>query len=341
MHLKTGLAYWALERPVLACLSLVAFLLSGSLVRAQQVHRFIDAGVMGTDLRIDVYGQDPVSLDRALEQAEAELRRIEDLMTTWRPSPLTRLNEQAGQGPQSVPAELAAIIARGRELHRVTGGVFDISFYPVGKLWDFKATSPSLPDPEELKAALRHVDASRILINAEAVTVELPAGMAIGLGGIAKGYGVDRAIRVLMDAGVRHALVNAGGDLKALGKRDGEPWEIAIKHPRDRARAMATLRLSNQCLVTSGDYERFFRLDGTLYHHILDPATGMPATGCISASVVAHNAELADALATACVVLGPEKAVTMLARFPRVEAILVGLDGSVVMTDGLPLAETP
>ncbi len=296
---------------------------------------------MGTDLKIDVYGEDAAALDAAMENAVAEMRRIEDLMTTWRDSPLTRLNDASGQGPQSVPRELAAIIGRARELHRATDEAFDVTFYAVGRLWDFKAESPTLPDPAKLKAALPLVDASRIGIDPDSVTVDLPEGMAIGLGGIAKGYGVDQAMRVLIKAGVKHALVNAGGDLKALGEKDGAPWEIAVKHPRERERAMATLRLSNQCLVTSGDYERFFKLDGRIYHHILDPRTGMPADGCISATVVAHNAELADALATACVVLGPEKGVALIDRFARAEAILVGMDGEVVMTDGLPVAPAP
>lgn len=137
-------------------------------------------------------------------------------MPTWRPSPLTALNDAAGRGPQGVPLELAQIVARGRALHAVTDGAFDISFYAVGRLWDFKAAAPRIPDPVAIRDALAFVDAARIGVDPESVTVTLPAGMAIGLGGIAKGYGVDRAMQVLMDHGIQHALVNAGGDLKAL-----------------------------------------------------------------------------------------------------------------------------
>ena len=308
---------------------------------AALVHRRVDTGVMGTSLQIDVYGEDAAALDAALEAAVAELERVEDLMTTWRPSPLTRLNDAAGSGPVPAPLELAQIVARGRALHGLTEGAFDITFYAVGRLWDFKAPEPHLPDPEAIRAALPFVDAARVEVDPEAVTVSLPAGMAVGLGGIAKGYGVDRAMQALIDRGVKHAMVNAGGDLKALGLRDGQPWEIAVKHPRDRDRALAAIRLSNQCLVTSGDYERFFEIAGKRYHHIIDPRTGMPARGCMSASVIGYNAEMADALATACCVLGPERGKALIESLPRVEAILVGLDGEVTMTSGIPAASAP
>ncbi|MFP6739201.1 MAG: FAD:protein FMN transferase, partial [Planctomycetota bacterium] len=250
-------------------------------------------GVMGTQLKITVIGTDPALLDRAMEAAAGEVKRVEDLMTDWRASELTSLNESAGQGPREVPRELAAIISRAIELHRLTGGGFDITFAAAGKLWSFKTAPKSLPDPGEIKAALQLVNAGAVKVSAADNTVELPAGMTIGLGGIAKGYGVDRAMKILMDHGIRNAIVDAGGDMKILGKKFGEPWEIAIKHPRRKERALAVLNLNNTCLVTSGDYERFFELEGKRYHHIIDPRTGYPARGCMSASVVAPNAEYA------------------------------------------------
>ncbi len=305
--------------------------------QAEWVHHRIERGIMGTSLQIDLYGHDLDGLKKAGAAAVAELERVEAMMTTWKPSPLTALNDGAGSGPQKVPPELAQIIARSHALHEATDGAFDISFYSVGKLWDFKAAHPVIPPAADIEAALVNVDASRIVIDALTSQVELPSGMAVDLGGIAKGYGVDRAMQVLMDHGIEHAMVNAGGDLKALGLNDGKPWEIAIKHPRNPRKALASVRLSNQCLVTSGDYERFFKADGRIYHHIFDPRTGMPATGCISVSVIGHNAELADALATACCVLGPEKGKQIVDAFPRMEAIFVGMDGSVTMTDNVPV----
>lgn len=316
---------------------MLAWMALPSLLYAEQVHYRIERGVMGTSLEIDLYGEDLEVLKDAADAAVAEMERIEVMMTTWKPSPLTELNDAAGKGPQAVPPELAQIIARAKMLHDATDGAFDISFYAVGRLWDFKAEFPAPPSPEAIQAALVHVDASRIQVNAERCEVELPAGMSIDLGGIAKGYGVDRAMKVLMDHGIKNAMVNAGGDLKALGLNEDTPWEIAIKHPRNAKKALATVRLSNQCLVTSGDYERFFKLDGRIYHHIFDPRTGMSATGCISVSVIGPNAELADALATACCVLGPERGKKLIESFPRMSAIFVGMDGSVTMTENMPV----
>ena len=291
--------------------------------------------VMGTQLKITVIGTDPALLDRAMEAAAGEVKRVEDLMTDWRASELTSLNESAGQGPREVPRELAAIISRAIELQRLTDGGFDITFAGVGKLWSFKTAPKSLPDPGTIKAALRHVNAGAVKVSAADNTVELPAGMKIGLGGIAKGYGVDRAMKILMDHGIRNAIVDAGGDMKILGKKFGEPWEIAIKHPRRKERALAVLNLNNTCLVTSGDYERFFEYEGKRYHHIIDPRTGYPAEGCMSASVVAPNAEYADALATSMCVLGPEKGLELIERLPRIEAVLVGMNGKVHVSSGL------
>lgn len=291
--------------------------------------------VMGTKLEIKVLGDDAEQLDRATEAAVREIRRVEDLMTDWRDSELTRLNDAAGKGPRKVPTELASIVSRAVEMHKLTGGAFDVTYAAVGALWDFKKRPAVVPDAEAIRGALRFVDASRVQVDPLKSTVQLPEGMRLGLGGIAKGYGVDRAMAMLVEHGVRDAIVDAGGDLKVLGKKFGKPWEIAIRHPRDRGRAMALLRLSNTCVVTSGDYERFFEKDGKRYHHIIDPRSGYPSTGCLSATVVAQNAEFADSLATALCVLGPEEGLRLVERLRRVEALVVGMDGKPHASSGL------
>ncbi len=300
-----------------------------------QVLRERSLAVMGTSLELRVIGPDARALEQALDAAEAEIRRVEDLMTDWRPSPLETLNEAAGRGPEVTDPELVELIARAIEIQRLTKGAFDVTYAAIGRLWDFKTSPPLVPDEAAVRAALPFVDATRIRVSVDASTVELPEGFRIGLGGIAKGYGVDRAMDVLMKHGIRHAIVNAGGDLKALGRKFGEPWTIAIKHPRDRERVLALLPVSNTCVVTSGDYERFFERDGKRYHHILDPRTGYPATGCMSATVVAPNAAFADALATALCVLGPETGLELVETLPRVEALLVDLEGAVHTSTGL------
>ena len=317
------------------CLSF-ALLLSGS-AQAEEplLSRDRELGVMGTDLVLRAYGSDGAVLDAALDAAILEIQRVEDEMTDWRPSPLMDLNAAAGSGPTVVDPELFSILERSLELAEVTDGAFDISFAAAGRLWSFEPGGAAIPDSATVTAALAHVGFRRIHLDAAERSVDLPAGMRVGLGGIAKGYGVDRAMAVLMEHGVEHGVVNAGGDMKVLGLKNGEPWEIAIKHPRDRDRVLALLRVSNTCVVTSGDYERFFEIEGKRYHHILDPRTGYPSTGCLSATVIAPSARDADALATACCVLGPDEALRLVELLPRTEALLVGMDGVVHTSSGL------
>jgi thiamine biosynthesis lipoprotein len=314
----------------------VAFVALGALAPAQEpVTRRYEGGVMGTELAIEVAGTDAAELDRALEAAEAELRRLDDLLTDWRPSELTRLNDEAGTGPRGVPPELARIVARSLDIGHLTEGAFDVTYAAVGKLWNFKQEPPRVPASAEIEAALAHVGYARVTVDLERSTIDVPSGMRIGLGGIGQGYGADRAMQVLMDLGVESALINVSGDIKALGTKDGKPWEIAIRHPRDRERVLAVLPVENTCVVTSGDYEKCFELEGRRYHHILDPRTGYPSEGCMSATVVAPDCAAADALATALCVLGPERGLELVERLERVEALLVDMRGEVHASSGL------
>ena len=298
-------------------------------------HQRTDLSVMGTELIVEAYGLSSSHVATAVSAAIAELRRVENVMTSWRDSPLMALNARSGQGPQAVALELAQIVSRGLELGRLTDGAFDITFAGVGNLWDFRRSPPVIPSKKEIDAALPLVGYERVTVNPVDVTVDLPAGMKVGLGGMAKGYGVDRAMDILMEHGIQHGVVDAGGDMKVLGLQNGKPWEIAIKHPRVSDWAIAVLKISNQTVVTSGDYERFFEVNGKRYHHILDPRTGYPATGCMSATVVSPSAEYGDALATAICVMGSQKAGKLVAQLPHVEALWVDRKGDVHVSDGL------
>ena len=317
-------------------------------------HARIEAAVMGTELVIEAWHRDELTAKRAVPAAEKEIRRVEDVMTDWRASPLETLNASAGRGPQIVPKELTHLIARSLEFGNITDGAFDITFGSVGRLWNFKTDPPVVPTAQDLNSALQHVGWQSLKVDLKKSTVHLPAGMRIGLGGVAKGYGVDRAMAVLLKHGIEHGLVNAGGDLKALGRdlkakpstrTNSQPptpeqqtaplWEITIKHPRNRDRFIAKLPISNRSVVTSGDYERFFEVDGKRFHHILNPATGLPATGCMSATIVAPDAAMADALATAMCVMGVERGLALIEKIKRVDAILVSLDGKVHLSSGL------
>ncbi|MFT7670256.1 MAG: thiamine biosynthesis lipoprotein [Planctomycetota bacterium] len=311
------------------------FLASSAFSQATDVMRERVTSVMGTSLELRVIGEDPQLLEEVLDEALKEIQRVEDVMTDWRPSPLENLNNAAGKGPQVVSIEVFDLIERSLKISELTGGAFDVTYAGAGRLWDFKSDPPRIPSEQAIADALKNVGWCRLALDAEKHTIDLPANMRIGLGGIAKGYGVDRAMKVLLDRGIKHGMVNAGGDLKALGTKFGKPWEIAIRHPRDRNRVLALLPVSNTCVVTSGDYERFIEVDGKRYHHIIDPRTGSSSTGCMSATVSAPVALLADSLATALCVLSPEEGLKLIETLPRVEAVVIGLDGKVRYSSGL------
>jgi thiamine biosynthesis lipoprotein len=309
--------------------------------RGAELLREWRGGVMGTAFQIEAIGTDAAELDRVLGRVLDELRRVEDVFTVWRDSELTRLNQRGGQGPIQVSREVAEVIAISVECGRVTHGAFDISYFPLRPLWNYKAEHPTLPTQEQIDAALKFVDYSRIKVDLEHGTVEMPAGFSVDLGGIAKGYGIDRAMKVMLDQGIKNGLVQAGGDTKALGRKFGEPWQIAIKNPRHRGEVFAVLPVVNQCVQTSGDYERFFEIEGKRYHHIIDPRTGRPSEGCMSATVIGPEATFGDGIATAMCVLGPEAGMAIIEQLDRVEAVLVGMDGEVHLSSGLAKSGVP
>lgn len=302
---------------------------------APPVHRARAGRVMGSDLTIDLYGPDAAVLESALDGCFAEFRRIEDELTTWRPSPLTRLNDAAGRGPQPVPRDLLEVADAALRWARETGGAFDPTFAAVGALWDFKRRPPLVPDAAAIRSALERVGHTKVRLDRAAGTIELPAGMRLGLDGLTQGWAVDRAMDLILRAGIRDALVNHSGDIKALGRKEGRPWQVAVKHPRDKERAIAVIPISNACLTTAGDYEHCFELDGVRYHHIIDCRTGYPSRGCMSATVVGPSAVDCDALDTALCVLSPEEGLALIERLPRFECVLVDMEGKVHLSSGL------
>ncbi|HVP00325.1 MAG TPA: FAD:protein FMN transferase [Bryobacteraceae bacterium] len=278
--------------------------------------------LMGTVWNLEVVDRGhPDQARAAVEKAYAELERIDALMSEWKPeSPISQVNAAAGQHPVEVPAELRELLQRSIAYSKITEGTFDITWRGMGNIWHFDdAFIP--PAKQAVAAAKARVDYRKVAIDGNRVF--LPAGMNIGLGGIAKGYAVDRATEVLMAAGFGDALVDGGGDIRVAGTRLGEPWRLGIQDPRrQRGTLLGAMRLSNCALVTSGDYERFRIVDGVRYHHIIDPRTGYPASASISVSVMSRTAEQGVVLAKGVFMLGPEKGLE-LARQQGIEVLLI------------------
>ncbi len=262
---------------------------------------------------------------RAVEAAFDEIRRVEALMTTHKAdAPLSRLNAAAG-ATLKMPDEIIGLLEEAKRISERTEGKFDVAFASIGNLWRFKEEPPKLPDPEELRKRLPLIDYESILIDRKAGTVRLGRpDMRISLGAIAKGYGVDRAGGVLRKNGIESFIVYGGGDILFSGKKGNRPWTVGVQDPRNHGAYFARFEVpGTKAVVTSGDYEKFFTLEGTRYHHIIDPDTGYPARGTVSVTVMADNTMPADAFATGIFVLGPKNGMALIESDPALEGIIV------------------
>jgi len=285
---------------------------------------------MGTLWTIEVVDHTG-SAQQAIDAAYTELERIDRLMSEWKPeSPISQVNAGAGKTAVTVPAELRELLERSVSYSRATEGTFDVTWRGMGKIWRFDDKF-RVPTQQEVETARRRIDFHKIEIKGDRIS--LPAGMNIGLGGIAKGYAIDRAMQVLLQKGFPDALVDGGGDVLVHGAHQ---WRIGIQHPRkERGELMGSVGLHDAALVTSGDYERFRFVNGVRYHHIIDPRTGWPATASMSVTVLAPSAELGVVLAKGIFILGAEKGL-QLAKAWHVEALLIDSQGQPHQTPGFP-----
>ena len=263
---------------------------------------------------------------RTVDDAMRLIRDYERVLSkTVQGSDVWNLNHANGE-PVTVDPETAQLLQLCQEIGERSEGAFDVTIAPLSALWDFTAEQPSLPDAKRLSEAATAVDWRNISIDGNTVT--LRNGAQIDLGGIAKGYIADRVAAFLKDRGVRCACINMGGNVVVFGgKPDGSAWTIGIRDPQGTAeQSEEILSLKDGAVVTSGNYERFFELDGVRYHHILDPKTGMPVdNGVASVTIEADCSALADALSTACFVLGPEASRSIVTHYD-VRAIFLMTD---------------
>lgn len=326
-------------------LALVALLVVGLLVvlqvmRTAQIPRFasFSGEAMATTWEVTLpEGGDRPAAAAAAEECFALFRRLDFELSEWQEgSPLSAVNRAAGGAPVAVPGELFDLVARSIEIGRQTEGAFDVSWAALWGLWDFRAAVPAVPDPAAIAARRTVVDYRRIVLDRAARTLFLPeAGMKIGLGGIAKGYALQRAGELLRERGFEDFLIVSGGQVYARGTRGGRAWRVGVRDPRgERGEIFATLPLGGGSLSTSADNESFFVADGVRYHHILDPRTGWPSKGLRSATVLAADPTVADALSTAVMVLGRERGLAVAERLGA-GALTVDEHGEVAMTPEL------
>lgn len=296
-----------------------------------------EGAAMGTHLAFAAYTTPKVDAARAraaFDAAVAEIKRVEALMTTWSPdSEISRINAAAGKSAVAVGDETFRILEESVKTSQISEGTFDITFQTLHGLWKFdEDLDPHPPADKDVKARLAFVGYKNIKLDAEKRTVMLAKERTrIGLGGIAKGYAVDRAVKVLDDAGLTSFFVQAGGDLFARGKKpDGSEWSAGVRDPRGPSNKLfAKLPISDHAFSTAGDYERAYVIDGRRYHHILDPRTGYPATACRSVTIWAPTALVADEIDDAVFVLGPDKGLALVESLDGVGAVVVDAKNNV------------
>ena len=323
---------------------LIAILAFGSAWPAHATWLYREASIMGTRCTVELWAADEPAGERAIAAVFDDMRRIDALMSTYKPdSELSQVNANAAQHPVAVSRELFDLIATSIEYSRLSNGVFDVTYASVGYLYDYRRHQH--PDDAAIAAALPGIDYRQLVMDARAHTIAFgKPGMRVDLGGIAKGYSVDRGIEILRKAGFDRAMVNAGGDSRIIGDRFGKPWMVGIRHPDDPSRVVLRLPLTDAAFSTSGDYERYFDEGGVRYHHILDPRTGKSPHALRSATLISSTALRTDGLSKTVFILGPEKGIAFIDTLPDVDAVVVGADGKVRYSKGLappPDAKTP
>ena len=294
---------------------------------------------MGSALGITVWTADAQGAARAIDAVYAEFERLDRLLSVWQPdSDVQRLNAAAGLGPIPVGPDLRAVLQAASEAGRRTGGKFDVTFGALADVWRFDHDQDNrVPTADEIGGRLPLVDYSAVQVDAAAgtATIQRP-GMRVHLGGIGKGYAVDRGAAILRESGFGDFLIQAGGDLYAAGRRGDRPWRVGLFDPRGTAgETFASIDLADETFSTSGDYERFFIQNGVRYHHLLDPDTGQPARLCRSVTILARRALTADWVSTGVFVLGPEAGMSLVESLPDVEAVIVTADNQVRVSSGL------
>lgn len=300
------------------------------------VHRVMN--LMGSRFEITVVAANEEIGYINIEEAAAEIKRIEKMISSWDVESETSLiNKNAGIKPVKVSLELFKLIERAKQISEITDGAFDISYASMDKIWKFDGSMEYMPTVSEIKKSISKVGYKKIVLNSDGHTVFLKQkGMKIGFGAIGKGYAADRAKELLVSKQVRAGIINASGDLTTWGtKASGEKWLIGIANPLSKDKIFSWLPILESSVATSGNYEKYVTFKGKKYSHIIDPRTGYPSTGINSVSIFAKSAELCDALATAIFIMGRDTGMALVNQLRGTEVIIVDANNKIHKSNGI------
>lgn len=283
--------------------------------------------LMGNQFEFTLIEQSPSIAEELFEIAIREVQRIEALLTTFSDKSITfNINQNAGIQPVNVDEEVFQLIKRSQFISKITQGAFDLSYGSIDKrFWNFDLKMTSLPDAETAKKSVALINYQNIILDENNQTVFLKnKGMRIGFGGIGKGYAAEMAKKKLLENKVQSGIVNAAGDLSAWGfQENGQPWTIGVADPNQKNSLFSTFKITDKAVATSGNYEKFVIIGNKRYSHTIDPKTGFPVSGIKSVTIIAENAEIADALATPVTVMGIEVGMDFINQLKTIGCIII------------------
>lgn len=288
--------------------------------------------LMGSRFDITIIAPDSLAAAQHIDAVIAEVSRIENLISDWIPSSqISAVNSNAGIRPVKVDPEVFELTRRAIQISEMTNGAFDISFGAMEKVWRFDGTMTETPSAELVRKSVEKVGFKNIILDSAQSSIFLKlSGMKIGFGSIGKGYAADRGRMIMQQAGVTAGIVNASGDMSTWGKQlDGTDWNIGITNPFKTDQLISVVSLRQGSVTTSGSYEKYLVINGKRYAHIINPATGYPATGLCSVTVFGPDAEMANGLSTAIMVLGKEAGMELISRHPKFSCIMVTDKGKI------------
>jgi len=322
------------------CLTII--LIFTSFVSFSQVLRKRTVMLMGARFDITIVAKDTVTAEMNIDTVIAEVSRIENLISDWKPdSQISQVNKNAGIEPVVVDKEVFELTERALYLSKITNGGFDISFAAMDRIWKFDGSMTTMPSPEMIKKSVEKVGYRDIILDKKRSSIFLrKQGMKLGFGALGEGYAADRCRDMMLARGIPAGIVNGSGDMNTWGRQpDGRNWMIGITNPLRKDRIFAVVPLTEGAVVTSGSYEKYVVFDGKRYSHIINPATGYPATGLCSVTVFGPSAEMANGLSTSLMVLGKEAGMQLMKGFPGFSCIMITDNGKVFSSPNLDISK--
>lgn len=295
--------------------------------------------LMGGRFDISIIAKDSLSAEQNIDTIIAEISRIENLISDWKPtSQVSKVNQNAGIRPVKVDQEVFELTKRALNLSEITHGAFDISFAAMDKIWKFDGSMTQMPSADAIKKSVEKVGYQNIILDSINLTIFLKLkGMKIGFGALGEGYATNKCQEMMLAKGIQSGIVNASGDMSVWGNQiNGKPWNIGITNPFHPEEIIATIALKKGAVTTSGSYEKFVVFNGKRYSHIINPATGYPATGLCSVTVFGPNAEIANGFSTSAMVLGKKEAKKLLNQYPDYSYILFTDTGKMIQSKNFP-----